>query len=150
MYNYSAIGQTLTDFAIWKTMTDIGKTVGAFIDYMNDEDMVTSGVDRGKSKLARESKKLFLPGSFKDISLTEIPKLGFKRSMEGQFRESPFDDYYKSDFKKLYARHKVLRIKAEEAMLAEGKYDIKIIRKILNRSMPYPKKPKKFPVKPGK
>lgn len=86
-----AYKNTIGSNAVIQYLTDVGKELDRVSEYLHGRDIIQSGIHAGESGLGIQSKKLFLPGIFKD-------KLGgFDTQAERVFEESPFHPYFKSE-----------------------------------------------------
>jgi hypothetical protein len=128
--------ETIMDMAVVKLFEDIGKTMTAFNEYIQGDDILASGINSGSSRLAKEVKKTFLPGIFRTESL------GFGTQLQRQFENSPIDDWFKADNNKLRKRVQGERAALRKELLESG-MDEKAVEKQVNRELPMPKKDKK-------
>lgn len=114
---------TLGDIAVLKFLTDLSK------ELKNLQELMT-GTDPGGTKTLRQTKKLFVPGLFKDT------KLGFGTQAEKQFTPSPFDDWFKGEDVLKAKKEKLERKNRNEELKELGYTDKKQRLKILNMEMP--------------
>lgn len=82
---------TIGSMAVIQYLTDVSKLLDKVQNWANGNDILTSGVNAGKSGLGIQFRKTFLPGLFKDTSL------GFG-SMENSIypQDSPWGKYFHS------------------------------------------------------
>jgi hypothetical protein len=113
------------DIGVLKFLTDCGT------ELKHLEELMT-GTDPGGTKTWRQTKKLFLPGLFKDLNL----KLGFGTQMEKQFTPSPFDDWFKSEEVVTAKKEKLERQNLNEKLKEMGYKDQKQRLQIINMEMP--------------
>lgn len=133
--NPMTMKETIMDMAVIKFFEDVGKTMSALHDYVQGDDILSSGINSGDSRLGNQVKKTFLPGIFR----TEA--LGFGTQMKRQFEESPIDDWFKSANNKERKSVKGERAALRKQLLEEG-MDEKAVKKEVDRLLPMPKKDK--------
>ena len=67
----------------------------------NDNDILASGVNQGKSKLGTSLKQTFLPGIFNEYLEGEFSTFGFGKQMKSEFKKNEvMDSWFDSDYKK--------------------------------------------------
>lgn len=155
---------TLGDNAVAMYLGDLGKEVSAIKKAIEGDDIIPTGIHAGESALWNQTRKIALPGLFKDknpiveIIEGEVPTLGFKSQSERVFEESPFHKWFK-DSETIEAednkedrseRRKELEdqldINAFEGETREEKEKArdKELRRILDTELPTPAKLKKL------
>jgi hypothetical protein len=85
------IKNTITNIAVAQYFADLGKEVTRIQDYLNGDDIAASGPYAGKSNLAIQTKKILMPGLFKDTFF------GFETQATDVFEESPYHRYFRSE-----------------------------------------------------
>lgn len=113
---------TFGSIAILKFLEDCGKEMDKLGDLFR-------GNDPGGTKVMRQTKKMFLPGIFKDF------KLGFGTQAEKQFEPTPFDDWFRGETVLIERREKAERKNLNQELKDAG-YGEKQRLKILNMEMP--------------
>lgn len=134
--NPSGLKENVLDMASIKFFTDLGKEGVALQKYIEGDDILSSGINSGDSRLWNQTFKTFMPGLFRD------KYLGFGSQMDRQFTPSPIDNYFKSEENKQRSKVKGERAKRKNELKEQG-IDDKKIEKILNKELPMPKKKKK-------
>lgn len=114
---------TFGDIAVLKYLEDAMKEIKNLQE-------LASGTDPGGTKTWRQTKKLFIPGLFKD------DKLGFGTQAEKQFEPSPYDDWFKSEDVITAKKEKLQRKNRNEQLKEMGYKDQKQRLEILNIEMP--------------
>jgi hypothetical protein len=133
---------TFGSVAIVQYMTELSKEVAAANDYLNGEDIIQSGVNKGKSKLGVQTGKILMPGLFKDNIF------GFESQAQRVFDESPYHTYFKSASTKDRENNK--RQREKRRLELEDIYDKnddeqnKEINRLLNEELPTPARLKKY------
>ena len=96
---------------IWDTMKQIGGVVTATEEWVNGNDIYTTGVYVGQSKLKVAFNKAFMPGVLKDPL-----SLGFSSQMEKEFNKAGFTKVMKNMTEKYSAkeRNRLKQLKALE------------------------------------
>ena len=88
---------------------------------IKDTDVMTSGVDAGKSKLGTALRSTFLPGIFNDVVEGNADDFGFGKMMKQEYNKTEILDYMMySDYKK--DRLKVKSKRAEDKARIEDYY----------------------------
>ena len=108
---------------------DVQKFIGATQEWIEGNDIITTGINKGDSKTANSFYKIALPSAVRDSYF------GFSKQMERQFQKTSYDDWFFDDTKKanniIKAKRAALKIELEEQGLPE-----KQITKILNKRLP--------------
>ena len=117
---------------------EIDKWVQSFGDYLADKEIIPSGIHAGENKFLIESKKVFLPGIFKDIET-----LGTKALTEKQFEKSSIDEWFKSSSKKASEKSRRDRAERRAELQEEGMLESEI-NKTLKKELPTPSQQKKL------
>lgn len=82
-------GSTVGSMAVVQYLTEVGKEMKKFQNYIDGDDINKSGPNAGQSALAIQSRKTFLPGMFKDT------QLGFGSQSKSVYpEESPYHKYF--------------------------------------------------------
>lgn len=103
---------TLGTMAVLQYTEDVGTLMTDVDKAFAGTDAIASGPNAGQSRLWNQSKKVLLPGMFKDgspisdIIHGRVPTLGFGSQTERQFNPTVFDKWFKSEFKKDEAENK--------------------------------------------
>ena len=87
--NITALGEAAVP-AAWKTIKDIGKIGDAYTEWSMGNDIYTTGIYRGESKLGVAISKTFLPGILKDVVKGEPFGLGLRSQTERIFNPKSF------------------------------------------------------------
>lgn len=144
-----ALKSTIGSIAFVQYMEDVGKELAKVKAYMEGKDIIQSGINAGESALWNQSRKVFLPGMFKDGGPIKILQrksmFGFDTQAERVFEESPFHSYFKSEATLDREDNKRERAERRNELEAD-KVDPKEIRKILDTELPTPTRLKKLGV----
>lgn len=123
------------ELGFFKFLENVGKVISATQEYMEGNDTITRGMNKGESKLENALTKITLPSLVKDN------QLGFGSQMEKQFTKTYYDDWYWDDSKKqnviIDKKRTQLRLELEKqfSTLSEKERE-KRITEILNRKYP--------------
>jgi hypothetical protein len=132
MYPPKMWEQLVGNMAILKWTEDVNKTVEAINEYVEGNDILTTGSNAGESNLLNKATKVILP------SLARDNKFGFGGQAERQFEKKSFDDWFwdstKKESKIIKGKRALLRMELEKQGLPE-----KWVEKILNKRLPIPK-----------
>ena len=85
---------TIGSLAVVQYLQDLGKEIDRIGKWMDGTDIIASGVNTGESGLSIQTRKILLPGLFKDPTT-----FGFETQSKRVFTESPLHKYFKSDEK---------------------------------------------------
>lgn len=122
------------DVGILKWGGDVAKWTTLLGEYMEGNDIITSGSNAGDSRLAAATRKLTLPSIARNMDTS----LGFNTQMEKQFQKTSYDDWFwdseKKERKIIQGKRAILKRELEEQGLNE-----KQIRRVLKRKLPLPK-----------
>lgn len=129
---------TLGSNAVVQYLTDVGKELTKVNDWIHGRDIIQSGINAGESGLANQTKKIFMPGIFKDKAL------GFGTQAEKVFEESPFHPYFKSDKTVEKEANKRVRAELRHDLQEEGELTDSEIDKKVDEEAPTPTKLKKL------
>lgn len=123
--------------AVNQYLTDLAKEAVRVENYLEGRDIIQSGINAGESGLGNQTKKILLPGIFKD-------KFGgFETQAERVFLESPWHPFFKGKETKEKEANK--RDRAERRLELEAQeLTPKEIRHILDTELPTPSKLKKL------
>jgi len=102
------------------------------IRYLEETKKWIETIGNDEAKFRKESKKMFLPGIFKDPT-----SLGLETLSERQFKKSPFDEWFQSASKKATEQSKAERSERRAELQEEGLGEAEI-RKILDKELPTP------------
>lgn len=131
--NPVSMKDNIMDMAVVKLFQDIGKEMVALHKYIEGDDILSSGINSGQSRLWNQTKSTFLPGMFRSSYL------GFGQQMDRQFEVTPIDEWFKSEFKRTQKQVKgdraALRLELENQGLEEDE-----IKKLVDEQIPMPKK----------
>lgn len=131
---------TIGSMAIVSYLEDLGKEVTAIEKLVEGNDLISSGVNAGESRLANQTSKIFMPGIFKDSFF------GFETESQRVFTEPPTAEWFKSEERKEKNQNKAeraaLRLELQESPLyleiEDSKERKKEIEKEINRQLPTP------------
>lgn len=114
-------GVTVLDFLmdVTKVASDVGEAI-------EGKDVTATGINAGKSALAKSASKIFLPGVFKS-------GLGFKTQTERQFSSSPMDDWFKSEETNAKSSAAIYRAKYRRELYDKGGFSKKEILHKVNQ-----------------
>jgi hypothetical protein len=128
---------TMGSMALMRFFDDVGKLGKEASDFLEGRDQLAAGPNAGESALVNQAMKTLLPGFFQDPFT-----FGFGTQMSRQFQPTGFDTWFHSEYKKNHLKNQAKRAARKKELLSQGKEE-KEIRKILNKELPYEKKPKK-------
>lgn len=150
---------TVGSMAVMQYLEDLGKWINRFDKALEGKDIIAGGINSGESGLWNQTKKIAMPGIFKDgnpaISLLKgnFPALGFGSQADKQFLPTPFDDDFKSEATLDKEENKADRAEERKTLMEEYKKDYpdestrkKEVMKKLNKDLPTPAKLKKLGV----
>lgn len=127
--------------AVIQYLTDLGKEAVRLENYLEGRDVVSSGINAGKSGLGIQTKRILMPGIFRDIP--DFNYLGFKSQADRVFEESPWHPFFKS--KETKEREANKRDRAEKRLELEAQeLSKKEIQHLLDVELPTPNKLKKL------
>ena len=114
--------------------TDVTKFVGATQEWVEGNDVITTGLNAGDSKTANTFYKIALPSAARDSYF------GFASQMEKQFKKTHYDDWYWDDTKKANKILQGKRAAYKQELINEHGFDEekheKKITKLLNKRFP--------------
>jgi len=142
---------TIESIAVIDYLKQVGKEADKVQNWFNGQDIIQSGSDAGHSALAIQSKKILLPGIFKDT------RLGFKAAGERVYpQESPYHKYFHNEEHDEKDSNKRARAERRAELLESDEYkDMnklsddeqkekkKAIQKIIDEELPTPSMIKK-------
>lgn len=145
---------TIQHAAVVDYVGSTSKFLKALNDWTNDEDVLQSGPNQGKSSVVIQAKKLLMPGLFKDTMF------GFEGLSHNVFSDEPYDQYFKSDANKDASSNKrrratrTIELKEEQLNYIKehpeldfSEYDVdKAVKQQLNQELPTPAQLKKMGV----
>lgn len=139
---------TIEHAAVIDYLMETGKLITAVNDWTEGDDIKQTGPNKGKSGVAIELKKMFLPGIFKDgnplvdIANGEFPMLGFGSQADRVFVETPWHKRFKGAKAEDIETNK--RKRATRTLELEKIYDVyddeqkKAMKEQLNYELPTP------------
>ncbi len=138
---------TIGSIGLIQYLTDLGKETTAIEKYLEGTDVISTGVNAGQSRLARQTNKLLLPGLFKDPF-----SLGFETQAKTLYHDSPLQSLFTSEEKKDAKVNKGLRARMRTELkdredikaIEDEKERSKYIESIINSELPTPAQLKKL------
>ena len=131
---------TVGSIGLISFLNDATKEVERTAKWFEGKDIIGSGPNRGLSGLGIQTKKMLIPGIFKDQFL------GFGNDAAKQFNPSPFDNFFESPEKRdkelnksLRAQRKIELLKSDEVKkITDDKERDKYIKEVLDDELPTP------------
>ncbi len=126
--------QLVGEQGVARFFTDVTKFVGATQEWVEGNDVITTGLNAGDSKTANTFYKIALPSAARDSYF------GFASQMEKQFKKTHYDDWYWDDTKKANKLLQGKRAAYKQELINERGFDEekheKKITKLLNKRFP--------------
>lgn len=128
--NLPEMKESITNVALLKFAGDITTISSDVQKFFENDDILKTGPNKGKSRLLKDMKKTFLPATFRgDITL------GFESQLQRQFTPSPYDKWFWSKERKdeLIRKNERAVLKRE---LEENGYSPEVAQKIVDNRLP--------------
>jgi hypothetical protein len=137
---------TLGSMALMRFFDDVQKTGFYAAKAIEGRDILAAGPNAGESALYNQTLKTFFPAVGRDLTNIlvrgNIPTGGFGTAMGGQFMPMHYDDWFDGAYTKAHRKVKRLRSERTIELQKDHSIPVKDITKILDKELPYPKKPK--------
>lgn len=132
--NPRTLQENVLDISIMKFFEDLYKEGVALHKYLMGDDILSSGINSGESRLWTQTQRTFMPGIFRD------GVLGFGSQTERVFEPPIINSWFEDDIDIERRIMKGERAARRKQLLEEG-MDKKEAEKIVNQELPMPQKP---------